>query len=102
MLQILRLGVGLYSALLICSLAVGKEPNGRTFVWTPTATNGSTFVRETTPQSLRALEPSQMRDIKLERARPIEAIDLSLVANDEATRILEEGESLMGQKRWYD
>ena len=104
MLQILRFGAGVYAALILCSLAAGKEPSGKPTAWIPTstATRGANAEREATPQSLRALEPSQTRDVKLERARPATAIDLSLATNDEETRFLEEGEDLMAQKRWFD
>ena len=92
------MGVGFCTALILCFPVSGSEPNASSSAWTPTATMRSSAA----PKALRALDPSQARDVKLERSRPTSVVDLSLATNDEATRILEEGEELMAQKRWFD
>lgn len=107
--KILQFTAGVFAAIAICGMTSGNEPNNRVLQWTPTSTSNQsefnssgsqTSSRQILP-SLRALEPSQMRNVRVERAMPLQT-EQSDADESKITQFLDEGDALMAQRRWYD
>lgn len=107
--KILQITAGVFAALIVCGLTPGNEPQSREQLWVPTSTSGHTDASQSENQanvrpilpSLRALDPSQMRDVRVERAVPLQSSQ-SEAESGKIAHILDEGDALTSQKRWYD
>ncbi|MGI6401336.1 MAG: S41 family peptidase [Thermoguttaceae bacterium] len=107
MLKILQFTIGVIAALFGCGLAYGNELESREQLWTPTSTRPVPSQSDTRPSarwdlpSLRALDPAQMRNVRAERAVPLQSFQIDEDA-DKIAQLLDEGDALMARRQWRD
>lgn len=100
--KILHITLGILSALSVCGISSGEEPQQANGLWVPTATvanaNGS---KSHATQSLRALNSAESNLTRIERALPLQSnqADSQEIG---ANSIIQNGNVLLSERRWVE